>query len=246
VVDTPEQTNETFGFRPLYQQVRDSLIERLKNGEWQPGEALGSEIQLAEDLGVSQGTVRKAINELADRHLVVRRQGRGTFVAEHNFETDLYHYFKLVNERGVPSEPDSRMIDITTGPAEADEADKLGMAEGDDVIRLRRIRSLDDVPTINEKISVPSNLFPGLAAHSEVPNVLYEYFQTEYRVTVVRVVETLTPILAEPIDAEHIGASVGSPLLRIDRIAYTFDDRPVEWRISRCLADRFKYQVELM
>ena len=207
--------------------------------------ALGSESQLAQDLGVSQGTVRKAINDLAALNLVVRRQGRGTFVAEHSNERDLYHYFKLVDDRGRIGEPDTQTLEITNGRADSEESDKLSLQIGDRVTRLQRVRSLDGVRSINEQITVPAARFPQLAKITDIPNAIYEYFQVEYGISVVRVLETVTPVLSDAADKERLGVKLRTPLLRIDRVSFTFDDTPVEYRISRCVADVFKYQVEL-
>src|SRR5690606_27406758 len=105
------------GFKPLYQQVKDLLIGRLIGGHWKPGDLLPSEIQLAEELGVSQGTVRKALDEMTAGNLLVRRQGRGTYVAEHDQEHALFHFFKLADRAGRPLVPESRVVKIALGPA---------------------------------------------------------------------------------------------------------------------------------
>ena len=97
-----QQLSALPGFKPLYQQVKDLLIERLIGGYWRPGDLLPSEMQLAEQLGVSQGTVRKALDEMTAGNLLVRRQGRGTYVAEHDQEHALFHFFKLTDRRGRP------------------------------------------------------------------------------------------------------------------------------------------------
>ncbi len=103
----PEQAAgaEALGFRPLYRQVKAIFVRRLVEGVWSPGTALPSEGQLASEIGVSQGTVRKALDELAAENLLVRRQGRGTFVAEHDERRILFQFFKLVPDDGDPALP---------------------------------------------------------------------------------------------------------------------------------------------
>jgi len=105
------------GFRPLYQQVRDAFVQRLVEGKWTPGQALPSEMELAAEVGVSQGTVRKALDALASENLVIRRQGRGTFVAEHDEARILFQFFKLVPDRGESRFPESRIVHVADGVA---------------------------------------------------------------------------------------------------------------------------------
>src|SRR3546814_11374588 len=114
------------GFKPLYQQVKDLLIGRLIGGHWKPGDLLPSEMQLAEELGVSQGTVRTALDEMTAVNLLVRRQGRGTYVAEHDQAHALFHFLQLTARRGRPLVPESRMLRPAPGRAHAAGAPPIG------------------------------------------------------------------------------------------------------------------------
>src|SRR3954449_5070932 len=100
------------GFRPLYRQVRDTLVRRIADGVWRPGQLLPSEPELAVDLGVSQGTVRKALDEMAAENLVIRRQGRGTFVARHDDARILFQFFKLLPDSGEKRFPESCVLSV--------------------------------------------------------------------------------------------------------------------------------------
>ena len=93
----------TLGYRPLYRQVKELLMKRLSDGSWTPGQLLPSEPDIAADLGVSPGTVRKALDEMSAESLLVRRQGRGTFVARHDDERILFQFFRLVPDSGARS-----------------------------------------------------------------------------------------------------------------------------------------------
>src|SRR5215212_10884032 len=108
------------GFRPLYRQVRDVLVKRIADGVWQAGQALPSEPDIAADLGVSSGTVRKALDEMTAENLVVRRQGRGTFVARHDEARILFQFFKLARDDGERRFPESKIVEVQTGPAGPD------------------------------------------------------------------------------------------------------------------------------
>ncbi len=190
------------GFRPLYGQVRDTLIRRLVDGFWQPGQPLPSEIQLAAELGVSQGTVRKALDSMAADNLVVRRQGRGTFVAKHDEERILFQFFKLIPDSGTRSFPKSQVLSLGTGKANAAEREILGLAKDAKVVRIRRLRALDAKPVIVETVALPAQLFPDLAA-MEIPNNLYGLYAVHYGITIASTRERLKAIAASREDAER-------------------------------------------
>lgn len=237
-------STETLGFRPLYRQVRDRLIRNLVDGVWAPGEALPSEMQLAAELGVSQGTVRKALDAMAADNLVVRRQGRGTFVARPDEERILFQFFKLVPDNGAPSFPDSRVLALSQGRADADERASLGLATGSRVIRIRRVRSINGKPVIAEAITLPASLFPDLAGMA-VPNNLYGLYAMHYGITIANTQEKLKAVGASPDDAAILGVSPGTPVLKIDRLALALDKTPVERRLSICLTQDLHYLSDL-
>ena len=235
---------ESFGFRPLYRQVRDTLIRRLVDGVWQPGQPLPSEIQLAAELGVSQGTVRKALDAMAAENLVVRRQGRGTFVARHDEERILFQFFKLVGDDGRRSFPESRVLALAHGRANAQERAVLSLAKDARVVRIRRQRSLDGRPVIVEAIVLPEALFPGLV-DMELPNNLYGLYAMHYGVTIATTQEKLKAIGASAPDADVLGIAPGTPVLQINRLALSLDRIAVEWRLSLCLTEHVHYLSDL-
>ncbi|MGF1630279.1 MAG: GntR family transcriptional regulator [Kiloniellaceae bacterium] len=233
------------GFKPLYQQVKDLLMERLIGSYWKPGDLLPSEMQLAEELRVSQGTVRKALDEMTAGSLLVRRQGRGTYVAEHDQEHALFHFFKLTDRRGRPLVPESRVLRLAAGPAKAAEAERLLLAPIGSVIRITRVRSLAGRPAIFERIVLPAALFPGLDARRDLPNTLYTLYARDYGITIGRAEERLSAVAAGTEAARHLGLDREVPLLAIDRTARGLDGRPVEWRMSLCDTRDQVYSVTL-
>ncbi|MGL4239747.1 MAG: GntR family transcriptional regulator, partial [Beijerinckiaceae bacterium] len=126
------------GFRPLYRQVRDRLTRRIADGRWKAGEMVPSEMQIAAELGVSQGTVRKALDDMTAAKLLVRRQGRGTFVATHDEARILFQFFKLQPDGQDRVFPESEVLSVTTGGAHNDEAEALKLFAGEPIIRIRR------------------------------------------------------------------------------------------------------------
>jgi GntR family transcriptional regulator len=222
------------GDRPLYAQVRERLIERIRSGEWKPGQLIANEFEIAAEFGVSQGTARKAIGDLASEGLVVRRQGRGTFVVEHTPAHVLFRFFNVFDEAGEAVIPDSRDVKVASAVADGEERKALGLDLNARVVRISRTRTREGAPLMTETIALPEALFPGLAEQPQMPNTLYDLFQKAYGVLVTRTDDRLSAVAADAETAAILAISPGAPLLRIDRIAFGLDDRPVEWRVSLC------------
>jgi len=240
-------TAESPDFRPLYAQVKELLIARLVRGEWRPGAVLPSEFSLAAMFGVSQGTVRKALDEMAAQNLVVRRQGRGTFVAQHSEPHAQFHFFHIRDEAGVKELPTGRVLSLASGKASRAQAVRLKLTGRARVWEIRRVRALRGAPVILERITLPAALFPGLdlPIDREQPDELYILYQEKFGVTVARAEERLRAVLADGADARALGIAKNSPLLEIDRVALSLDGTPVEWRLSRCNTARHHYLSEI-
>ena len=244
--DTRAVANEraALGFRPLYRQVRDVLVKRIAEGAWAEGGALPSEPDLAADLGVSHGTVRKALDELAAENLVVRRQGKGTYVARHDEERILFQFFKLIPDAGGRRFPDSRILAVETREADGEAARILKLRKGARVVAIERLRMLADKVCIFERIVLPRALFPVIEKR-ELPNNLYELYRAEFGVTIARATERLKAVAATRREAKHLDVGVGTPLLAVDRTAFAIDGAPVEWRVSLCRTDTVHYLSDL-
>ena len=230
--------------KPLYAQVEEIIRQRLIDNYWKPGEALPSEFQLADELDVSQGTVRKALNDMVAENLLERRQGRGTFVSEHTERRALFLFFNLVGEDGSRTMPVSRIISSDIRKATSEERKRLELAAGDEVVTVRRVRSLHDKPAIVDSVTVSKALFPTLGSGVKLPENLYRFYQGEYGITIAKAEERVRAVSASAEEAELLGLEPGSPLLEIDRTSLTLDARPVEWRVSRCNTARHTYVAE--
>lgn len=232
------------GSVPLYTQVKDLLVARVTKGEWSPGDIVPSEMELARELDVSQGTVRKAITELVENNVLVRRQGRGTFVAIHDGERALFHFFHIVNDNGSKTLPECKTLSCRRKPASRQQALKLKLSSGAQIVCIERIRYLDNQPTILEKIVLPARLFQKLGKQQarDLPNTLYQLYETQFGITINRAEEQLRAVAATDREASLLGLEAGTPLLEIERTALTLDGTPVELRISRCNTSNHHYR----
>jgi GntR family transcriptional regulator len=224
-------------FRPLYGQIR-ALIERaLEAGEWAPGAAIPSELELASRFGVSQGTVRKAIQSLAAENLLVRRQGKGTYVATHTEEkTSNFRFLRIRRNDGQPEYPRSRLVDLRRAKASAEVARALGIRTGEPTYQLRRVLEYGGRPAVLDEITLPAALFQGLtrARCESYPGSMYGFFESQFGVRMLRAEERLHAVAADAASAALLEVAPGTPLLAVDRIAFTYGDRPVEWRRGLC------------
>jgi len=242
VVTTPSPT-----FSPLYQQIKALITQSLQSGEWKPGELIPSEVELAARFKVSQGTVRKAIDELAAENLVVRRQGKGTFVATHHEERAHYRFLRLMPDAGEARQPENRVLEVKRMRAPAEVARMLDIKSGDSVIFIRRVQSFDAVPTILEELWLPGVLFRGLTAERlvEYKGPMYGLFETEFGTRMIRATERVRAVLAEPQVGELLDVPPGTPLLSLERVSFTYGDKPVEVRRALYRTDTHHYHNEL-
>ena len=229
---------------PLYQQVDNIIRRRLIDNVWKPGDALPSEMQLAAELDVSQGTVRKALNDMVAEHLLYRRQGLGTFVSEHTERRALFFFFKIQGKDGSSSLPESELLDCKQADPTKDEVERLELEPGAKVVRFTRVRSFQNVPSIVEGIALPQELFPDFGIELQPPNNLFRFYQSIYGVTVAKSRELISAVSATKKEAGLLGIKAGAPLLQIDRTSMTIDGRPVEWRVSRCNTSNHHYVSE--
>lgn len=230
-------------FQPLYQQIKSLLTQSLISGEWAPGAAIPSEMELAVRYGVSQGTVRKAIDELAAENIVVRRQGKGTYVATHSEDMVKLRFLRLVASDGSRELLDNKLLSCERAKATAGIARILQIKAGSAVIDIKRLLLFSNKPVILDRIILPSASFKGVTAEKieEYNGSMYRLYETELGIRMVRAEEKLTAIGADAETAELLGLKPGTPLLSIERTSYTYGDKPMEWRLGLCLTDQHHY-----
>ncbi|PWF42482.1 GntR family transcriptional regulator [Massilia glaciei] len=234
-------------FSPLYQQIKALITQGLQSGEWKPGELIPSEVELAGRFKVSQGTVRKAIDELAAENLVMRRQGKGTFVSTHHEARAHFRFLRLVPDEGVPHQPDNLIIEVKRMRAPAEVARLLELKSGDAVVYIRRLMSFDGSPTILEELWLPGQLFKGLTAERlvEYKGPMYGLFESEFGTRMIRASEKIRAVGADAGAAQLLGVPDGTPLLCAERVSFTYGDKAVELRRGLYLTANHHYQNDL-
>jgi len=222
----------TPSFSPLYQQIKGLLMRSLQGGEWKPGEAIPSEVELAARFKVSQGTVRKAIDELATENLLLRRQGKGTFVTTHAEERTQYRFLRLQPDEGDAGGMRRRFLDCRRLRPPADVARALELKGNENAVQVRRLLLAGDTPVVLDEIWLPGAPFKGLTAErlSGYRGPMYAFFETEFGVRMIRADEKIRAVAAAGDAAALLAVPPGTPLLSVERLSYTYGDRPVEVR----------------
>lgn len=243
--DAVQATSPTFS--PLYQQIKALITQGLETGEWKPGEMIPSEVELASRYKVSQGTVRKAIDELSAGNLLVRRQGKGTFVATHNEDRVQFRFLRLLPEDGDLHPHVSRLLECRRVRAPAEIARQLDLKPADPVVCIKRLLQFDDVTTVFDEIWLPGAVFRGLTAErlAVYKGPLYAMFETEFGTRMIRASEKIRAVAAEASVADLLGVESGAPLLSVERVSYTYGDRPVEVRRGWYVTNGYYYQNDL-
>lgn len=234
-------------FSPLYRQIKSLILRSLESGEWRPGDAIPSEAELAVRYGVSQGTVRKAIDELAGENLLLRRQGKGTYVASHNDPRAFFRFLRLQSIGGDVVPAHSVPLECWRAKAGPEAARVLKLNLGDPIIILRRILEFSGKPVILDEIYLPGDIFGGLTLDmlKEWQGSLYALFESQFGMPMVRAEERLRAVAADRVSAELLKVPEGSPLLSVERVSYSYAGRPVEWRRGLYSTAEYCYVNEL-
>ena len=235
-------------FSPLYRQIRGLILQALEAGEWRPGQVIPSEQELAARFNVSQGTVRKAIDEMAADNILVRRQGRGTYVASHTDPRQMFRFLRLVPEEGkLLTHPKSIPSDCWRAKAGQEAARMLAIEPGAPIIILRRVLQFGGKPVVADEIYLPEDIYQGLNMEmlQAWNSSLYSLFETRFGLRMIRAQERIRAVAADRAAAEMLKISEGTPLLSVERVTYTYGDKPVEWRRGVYLTEGHYYLNDL-
>lgn len=221
-----------FTAQTLHQQLRDEIYRRLRNHELRPGDQLPSEIAMAEEFGISVGTVRKVLDDLVANHVVERRKGRGTYVTAGNRELVEWRFYRLQHPNNrVPSPgPASTVVRRPTGHEMA----ALKIGPDTDVLHIVRVRSIDGTPVILEAITVPEEYVPGLQSIETYPIFMLSYYYDQYGVIIQRSEENIKAVAADEVLAAKLEVEAGAPIMHLERLLFDSTDRPFELRARHC------------
>ena len=219
---------------PLYKVVQRRILEALTRGKWKPGERLPSEAELSDQLGVSVSTLRAGVSELAAAGVLVRRQGKGTFVAQHHREGPQFRFSNIHDQFGKKVRTTREITAMRRVRADLGTM-KLLMSDLSNPPQVHLIDAflkIDGKPLAVLELILPCTLFPKLKQqdfdHSN--ENLYALYQSRYGITVLRMEERVSARTADRKTAKILGLALGHPLLLVERVAYSFNNQPVEIR----------------
>ncbi len=242
-----EKLSNSANYRPLYEQIKVLITQSLIGGEWRPGEIIPSEIELAARYKVSQGTVRKAIDSLATENILIRRQGKGTFVATHEAEGMKLRFLRLTSVTGQKELLQNEFLSCEKSKANTYIAQILDIKAGASIIEVKRLLTFSGRPLIYDHLIVPAAPFKGLnsAKVEESNGSMYSMYESQFGVRMIRAEERLKAVAADKEVAKALALKEGYPLLSIERVSFTYGDKPMEWRLGLCLTDDHHYMSEL-
>ncbi len=233
---------------PLYMQLKEHLLRQIANGQWLRGDAIPTEVQLAQQYAVSISTVRAAIGALVEARILVRRAGRGTHVAARGGKEGVYSFFHLAPDRGERSLPVSEVLSLQRELAPVPVAQALQLPAQDKpwAWHIANVLRLQGNAVQSSDIWLPAGLFPKLTAArlNAANDTLYGAFQRLYGVTVVRTTDQIRAVIAPSAVAKALALPPGSPVLQMRRVAYTFNDQVMELRTMHIRTDAYHFLLE--
>ena len=229
--------------RALYIQVRDHLAQQIARGVLRPGTPLPSELELADQLGVSLGTLRKGLEALENERLITRRQGSGTYVRDHATDTRVtFDNFRTKDGEAIPFTV--QFLGAVSGPSSAEEQERLQLASPETVARCAQVRDHYG-PVLFEQISLAASRFAGFDCTQLRSPYRIAVLAQEHGVLLGSASESLEMSCASDEVGARLEVDPGTPLLRLDRIIYSLGRVPLEWRIGYCRMTTVKYVTTL-
>lgn len=244
--------NETFTSNvargsSLYQSIKSKIVQEIQSGILMPGAMLPNERDLSSRFDVAIGTLRRAVDDLVAEGILIRQQGRGTFVVLQDRDRFMFQYFRISARQGQREFPLVKLLSFNKARASIEEAIALGMQAGQPVLKIVNVLSLGGKPVILDKIAIAQHSFPSLTKEifKNRPGTIYELYQIQFGLTVIGGVERVRAAAADALASEHLGIAQDQPLLQINRVAHTFGNQAVEYRISMVNTEEFDYVSHL-
>lgn len=230
---------------PLYHQLYDIIVEKIKNGVYSENDKLPTEKELCEKYDISRATVRRAMTELEKNNYIYRKQGKGIFISSKAFEQDLYSFYSFTEEmKKINKTPSSKVIDFKTIKADEKIAGKLGMPIETKVYKFTRLRLADNVPMMLETSYIPFSRFEGLSSELLDRKPMYDIFTEKYNVDFKKAEETFQATTINKREEEYLEVEKDSPAILLTRLTYE-SDKVIEYTVSVARGDKFKFHVTL-
>jgi len=231
---------------PLYVQIRETMRHRIAEGAYAPGEKIPSENELGARYGVSRMTVRKAIRDLIREGLLYRSHGVGTFVTQVHIDRDhtrLTDFFGEAEEQGLQAS--ARLLNQEILRADSEIAEALALEEGDSVIKIESLRSLDGEIITLHHAYIPERLAPDIPAEALANHSIWILIERLTGLRVKRAMEKLEAMLADEEKARRLQVEEGAPLLYKERVIFAEDGTPLEYERCYNRGDRYTCNVLL-
>jgi GntR family transcriptional regulator len=226
-----------------YKEVKEAMLAALTAQEWKGGEVIPSEKRLAERFGVSIGTLRKAIDELCAENILIRHQGLGTFVAQHQRDRHFFRFFRVARRDGDRTYPVVTLVNFRKAKASQLVAAKLGIADGARLFVFTNALALHEKVVMVDTVMLPETKFAGLDERMlrERPNTLYNFYQDAFGINVTGTDERLRVGQANALESKLLGVEPNASVLEVERVAYSINQKPVEYRITHINTDEYEY-----
>lgn len=238
-------SNGRLSAKALYQQVRDTLAQRIASREWKPGSAVPNEADLALEMGVSAGTVRKALELLETQRLITRRQGRGTFVNDPTSEEVVCRFIRIRNADGESVAGQIMSQTVSEGSASELECSRLNLRAGDGVYRIRRVRSYRGRSFLVADVTLPAALYPRLADRSNIPDGIGALAPWN-GLLLGKALERVSVCVPTADVSGLLDVASGTPVLLLDCVLFLLGThQPVAWRIGYVHLPGGHYLAEL-
>ncbi|RCW77491.1 GntR family transcriptional regulator [Saliterribacillus persicus] len=230
---------------PIYHQLEEQIRQKIENGEYNPGDALPSEREYAEQLNISRMTVRQAISNLVNERYLIRIKGKGTFIAEQKLEQNLNGLTSFTEDmiaRGMT--PSNKLLNFEIIPAKPSIAQQLNIKEHAPVYEIKRIRLAQGIPMALERTYVSANLIKGLT-DDIVESSLYKYIEENLGLKIGRASQIFEATHANEEEIKYLEIPEQSPVLFMRRVTKLDNGTVFELVKSSYRADRYKFMLDL-
>ena len=233
---------------PYYYQLIEILKQHITEGTWTPGDRIPSELELCDSYGVSRTVVRQALRELETDNFIVRRKGKGTFVAKPKINEGLIQkltgFYQDMVEKGL--KPVTQVLYQQIVPATAKIADYLDIPTGTEIIDIERLRFINEEPIQLVTTFIPLHISPELINIDLSDRSLYEYLESQYNIKIVRGTRYIEAVLATEEEAKLLDIDEGDPLIMLDSVSYSEMGQVVEYYHALHRGDRSRFEVDLI